>query len=155
MIDGFRVQETRRSFMQRLFAILIAVAMLAGCKSPGTSAPSTGGAVESARGPAPTTYTTASISRTQDSRGNVASGSLTISDPQKIAQLAAYFPNAGTGQRSDESSAWTASVTVRLKTTAGRTVRVRSNYKVWSEGLGDWPLPERFGRFIDGLFAGQ
>jgi len=65
---------------------------------------------------------------------------LNVSDPNRIEQLLAFFPDLG--RRSDEAAGWQSRATIDLTKPDGGKVGIAlpDDLEVWSEGNGDWPV---------------
>ena len=140
-----------------LYACALAGALAAfGCDSSGV-----GGGAQTAGGISPevavkrpnTRFVTATIERRFDASGQMTNDKLTIHDPEELAELEAFFPDAGAGARGPEVGGWSPAVIVQFKPLLGRTIRVMSNYEVWSEGTGDWPAKRALKDHVERLFA--
>lgn len=141
----------------RLIAVFsCAIALLAGCSSnsSGTPAVRTASGVDASVGAKPVSrFTSATILRRLDSAGTATNDHLTVKDPDELVALESFFPQVGTNQRGSGAGAWAPSVIIQFKPAQGRSIRVLTNYQVWSEGLGDWPVNPAFGDHLDRLFA--
>ncbi len=126
----------------------------------GCSSPKNSGGARTAEGispvvgaHAPSRFVTATITRRFDASGQATNDKLVINDPDELAVLESYFSQAGTGERGPQSGGWAPAVTIQFKPKLGRTLRVMSNYEVWSEGMGDWPVRSSLRDHIERLFA--
>ena len=78
---------------------------------------------------------------------------LTLSDPEQLAILESYFRQAGRGERGPLAGGWIPSLVITFKPALGREVKVHSNYQVWSEGIGDWPVKPALKDHVQRLFS--
>lgn len=72
---------------------------------------------------------------------------LRLTEPADVAELAAFFAEAGQGRTGPLGPVGRiAGTLVRLQRGDGTelTITVDSRYELWSEGRADWPLDERF-----------
>ncbi|MBA2707346.1 MAG: hypothetical protein H0U59_06040 [Gemmatimonadaceae bacterium] len=130
------------------------VAMLTSCSQPSGGA---GGAQAMATQDGPrmgnSRFVSATVARKFDASGRVTNDRLTVTEPEELAMLESYFRQAGRGERGPLTGGWVPSVIVTFKPALGREVKVHSNYQVWSEGTGDWPvkgsLKDRVERMFD------
>jgi RNA polymerase sigma factor (sigma-70 family) len=84
---------------------------------------------------------------------------LTLTDAQRIAVLAGYFPEMGQGKKGDPAGAWKPGILIRFHRTKGDPQKVSVHWEgdVWSEGNGDWDVtvPGNYGggvwSFLDGV----
>jgi hypothetical protein len=138
-----------------LFAATFMTVLLVGCNSPssGTGVRTAGGVSPVAGAHPQSRFTTATITRRFNAAGEATNDKLTITDPEELAVLESYFAQAGKGERGPLSGGWAPTVTIQFKPAMGRTVRVTSNYEVWSEGMGDWPVKASLRDHIERLFA--
>jgi hypothetical protein len=140
-----------------LLAAAFTTVILMGCSAPsGGTGVKTAGGVKAAMGAhAQSRFISATITRRFDASGMATNDKLTITDPDQLAVLESYFPQAGTGERGPQSGGWAPAVTIELKPALGRKIRVMSNYEVWSEGMGDCPIRASFRDYIERLFASR
>jgi hypothetical protein len=142
----------------RAFTLGLAVAVSLGgfaCSSPHAQ-PRTAGAVSDANsGPQldSTRFVSATISRSFDSQGRATNDRLTVKSPEELAALEAFFREVGTGQRGPQAGGWMPAVVIKFKPVIGREVRVASNYEMWSEGVGNWPVKPALKDHLDRLFT--
>jgi hypothetical protein len=136
-------------------AAALATVVLVGC-----SAPSNGTGVRTASGISPAVgahassrFVSATISRRFDASGQATNDKLVINDPNELVALESYFSQAGTGERGPQSGGWSPAITIQFRPKLGRVIRVTSNYEVWSEGMGDWPVRTSLRNYIEQLFA--
>lgn len=64
----------------------------------------------------------------------------TTLDAASANRLATFFPQLGTRKKSGTAGAWMPKVEVDFKAADGAVTHVTSNFEVWSEGRGDWPV---------------
>ena len=76
---------------------------------------------------------------------------LNVSDPNRIEQLLAFFPDLG--RRSDRAAGWESRATIDLTKPDGGKVRIAlpDDLEVWSEGNGDWPVEGDLKAFLQRL----
>lgn len=72
-----------------------------------------------------------------------------VSKPEDVAKLAAFFPGAGQGKKSDWAGGWIPYAEIELERSNGETVRITFDpqFELWAErenGHGDWPLDSKF-----------
>ena len=68
------------------------------------------------------------------------------SDPVRIKELQRLFPEAGFGRRGQEPAGWVADVVLEFTSDEAKVeVMLSTSQKLWSEGQGDWDLPEELG----------
>jgi hypothetical protein len=99
-----------------------------------------------------TRFVSATITRRFDAQGRMTNDKRTVTEPQELAQLESYFREAGRGERGPLTGGWVPSVVVAFKPKVGREVKVHSNYLVWSEGTGDWPVKPALKDYIERMF---
>jgi len=88
-----------------------------------------------------------------DGRFFVEGRKLTIEDASEIERLTGFFPGIGKGKRSDRAGSWEGCAIIRFHRRSGRTARVTTDYRDWSEGHGDWPVHGKLAGFIENKFA--
>lgn len=67
-----------------------------------------------------------------------------ISDPATIDALAAHFKDAGKGKESEVAGGWLSFADIDFVKEDGKpiSVSVSTGLDTWSEGHGDWPIPD-------------
>jgi len=74
-----------------------------------------------------------------------------VTDPQTVLKLLSFFPRMGQGRSSNIVAGCASRVSIVFVDEAGKEVKVASNYDVWSEGDGDWPMDPGFSSYISDL----
>ncbi|HEX8523086.1 MAG TPA: hypothetical protein VF669_12585 [Tepidisphaeraceae bacterium] len=134
-----------------LIALLL---LVASCSSPNIrSGAGASGAARAAGARPVSRFISATISRKFNSNGVATNDRRTVADTEELVALESFFPQAGTSERGPLSGGWQPAVTIQFKRATGRSVRVITNYEVWSEGLGDWPVRPALKDHLDRLFA--
>jgi hypothetical protein len=72
---------------------------------------------------------------------------------EELSQLVSMFPNAGSGQVSEFAGLWVSGAFVRLHRQDGSVVEITidSDFRVWTEGNGDFSLSPSFKPLFDRL----
>jgi hypothetical protein len=132
-----------------LVAVLL-LPLLAACSSDNSSSKAAAHQVRN-RG-----FVKAQITRYFDANDNkVKRSTVTLEDPVQIQKLISFFPGAATGRQSPTTSAWTTKAEVRLIRADGSSLKIKSDYRVWSEAnpaSGDFPIRGQFRHFVNSLF---
>lgn len=102
-----------------------------------------------------TQYVSATIMRKFNSKGVATNDQLVLTSPREVARLEKYFPEMGSGRRGPTVAGWLPKVIIQFKPKMGRTIRVMTNYQVWTEGTGDWDMRPSFKFYLDQLFANR
>jgi hypothetical protein len=101
----------------------------------------------------------AQVLRSMDDMGLVRNDPpLTVSGPQEIARLQAFFPEAHTMTASTMHAAWTPWIIVHFHTADGKDTFVLSDYRIYRVGdgrRGDFVLTPGFTEYVDRLFGTQ
>jgi hypothetical protein len=148
-------KPTMRANSVLVVVLSLMVAGLVSCNQPGGGSAGGGSAASIAQGPriGASRFVSATVTRKLDASGKLTNDRLTVTKPQELAILESYFRQAGRGERGPLTGGWVPSVIVTFKPALGREVKVHSNYEVWSEGTGDWPvkggLKDRIERMFD------
>jgi len=136
---------------RNLHLILLAslLPLFAACnkEAPSTSNPQAAASLRN-RG-----FIRAQIKRHFDANENpVPTTAKTIDDATQIQKLIAFFPGCDTGRTSPITGNWKSHADVRVYRADGSSLLIKSDYKVWSEGNGDFPLRGPFRQYIATLF---
>jgi hypothetical protein len=83
-----------------------------------------------------------------------AKGKTTITDRERIAKLAAFFPERGRGKQSDVFGGWKAAYRLTFRPAKGDPIKIKvdSRGEAWSEGRGDWKAKPGLKEHLDDLF---
>jgi hypothetical protein len=129
-----------------LLPLLLATA----CKS--TDTPS-GSAARSVRNRG---FVKATITRHFDANENpVKTTSITVEDPTQLQKLLMFFPGIDTNRQSPTKSNWKSHVDIRFFREDKTSLKISSDYKVWTENTGangDFPLRGPLRQYINTLF---
>jgi hypothetical protein len=85
-------------------------------------------------------FVSADVIRLMDQNRQPVRSTIHLADPRQVAEVASFFPNVGTGARSDKTGGWIALALVRLNRADGSVVEIKTNYESWTEGNGDWQV---------------
>src|SRR5262245_3626411 len=98
-------------------------------------------------------FISATVTRRFDAQGRMTNDRMVVKDAEELARLESYFKEAGRGERGPLTGGWVPSMVVTFKPKMGREVKVHTNYEVWSEGTGDWPVNVGLKDHMERLFA--
>lgn len=97
-------------------------------------------------------YIRADVKLILDEEGRVVNQTMRIEDPKEIERLISFFPNLGKGKHSQKAAGWITLVDINLYKDDETVVNVKSNYKYWTEGSGDWAVKGDFEKYIQNIF---
>lgn len=87
-------------------------------------------------------------------------GTTTITDPEDVKRLAAFFPDMGEGKTGPIFGGWEPTGTIEFFRSDDESVAVAfgADFEYWSEyskGRGDWPLSAKFRPYLVNLVNGE
>jgi hypothetical protein len=100
----------------------------------------------------PPKFTKAEVRLILDGSGTVVNKTVTLTKAAQVEQLAKFFPEVGTGRKSNTAGSWKARVIVQFTDEKGGVHKVATNYEFWnSTGQGDWKVeqPEKLEQFVE------
>jgi len=91
---------------------------------------------------------------------NLKIGTTTITDPEGLKRLAAFFPGLGEGKSGPTFGGWEPDGTIEFFRSNGESVTVAfgADFEYWSEyskGQGDWPLSPEFEPYLAKSIDGE
>ena len=86
------------------------------------------------------TFVSAEVRYIRTTSGKVLNKTVKLDKTEAVEKLVKFFPTVGRQRESDIAAAWKANVIITLTDKGGQEYKVDTNFEVWSEVSGDWPV---------------